>query len=103
VQANGQPLPRWLEHVAPNLLVGRPPADATSMALRVKILYSDGTFEMKDVRVDTTSGHISEIRQKGASLVVPFQSQFSTLGTLTDDDIGLLAIALSHDGDARGF
>ncbi|MEW5964335.1 MAG: Ig-like domain-containing protein, partial [Pseudomonadota bacterium] len=96
LQANGEPLPAWLERVGASVLIGQRPADLNALALRITVLYSDGSFETKEVEVDAISGEIEALAAKrGASLPVPFTEQFAVQVPLNDDDVAELARALA--------
>jgi hypothetical protein len=96
VQANGEPLPGWLERPSDGLLVGQRPANLDQLTLRITVLYTDGTFETKEVRIDTHSGEIEPMQAKrGASLPVPFTEQFAVQVPLDDDDVAELGRALA--------
>jgi len=91
LQADGERLPGWLSRAAPDMLIGERPADVTSIALRIKVIYSDGTIETKTLEIDTHTGAMKLLPDKGALNVVPFHKQFSVLTEADDATIDALA------------
>ncbi len=94
LQANGAPLPDWLERAGPDMLLGEHPADVASVKLRVNVLYSDGSFETKDVEIQTKTGEIQPYKANDAARAVPFESQFADVRDLPQAEIESLATFL---------
>lgn len=91
-QANGQPLPGWLDRAGASLLIGQRPANIESIDLRVTVIYTDGTFEEKAVRIETMSGDIKPVAlQRGASLGRPIWEQFAVIERVTEEGTRELA------------
>ena len=100
-QANGQPLPGWLERVGNGRLIGVRPANVEHVDLKVTIIYTDGSFEEIAVEIDTATGHIKPLElQRDARAVRPFSEQFALREFATEDDIADLAQMLRAEGPA---
>ncbi len=56
LQADGRPLPGWLERLGDDVLIGKHPADLDHVGLRITALYSDGSTETRMVSIATASG-----------------------------------------------
>lgn len=91
LQGNGEPLPRWLGRVGDDTLIGEAPLDVESIKLRIKILFSDGTFETKTIEVRTDTGEMQHVKQDASFNVVPFTSQFVERFAMTDEQAEELA------------
>jgi hypothetical protein len=83
-QANGQPLPAWLDRAGASLLIGQRPANVESFGLKVTVVYTDGTFEEKSVRIETMSGDIQTAPQRDSNLGRPFWQQFGMIERVTE-------------------
>ena len=91
-QANGRPLPGWLDRAGKGLLVGLRPADIANVELKVTVMFSDGTFEEVAARIDVVSGKIQTLElQRDAFLGRPFSDQFALKDVATEEDISDLA------------
>jgi VCBS repeat-containing protein len=94
-EANGKPLPAWLDRAGPSLLVGQRPVELDHVDLRVTVVYTDGSFEEKAIRIETISGEIKPISlHRESSLPKPFAEQFVRTDTMTLEDAESLARAL---------
>ena len=76
MQANGAPLPNWLERAGDDLLIGRRPADTDQITLKIIVIYVDGTSEEKSVAVSSASGEIRPIAGPRSVEVPTFADQF---------------------------
>jgi hypothetical protein len=78
MQANGEPLPAWLNRLRGGMFVGERPADVEMLKLRVTVIYSDGSTETKYFEIETVSGELKPLKAgRGAGLAVPFHEQFA--------------------------
>ena len=85
MQANGEPLPGWLERIGAGVLMGERPADLETLELKLTVIYSDGSYETKGVAIETISGEIKPLLVKEAAMPLPFQAQFAVSAPLTED------------------
>ncbi len=90
-QGNGEPLPDWLRRLDDDTLIGEMPADVESITLRIKILFSDGTFETRTIEIRADSGEINSVNDEAGFNVAPFTSQFEERHALTDEQAAGLA------------
>jgi hypothetical protein len=97
MQANGAPLPGWLERMDNSVLIGERPANVDRIGLRITIIYSDGSSESRSVLIETTSGEIKPIEQKRTDRVLPFFEQFASVTPFNDDDVEGLGALLMLD------
>ena len=101
-QANGRPLPGWLDRAGKGLLVGLRPADVANVELKVTIMYSDGSFEEVAARIDVVSGKIQTLElQRDARWGRPFSEQFALKDVATEEDISDLAEMLRSNTAKR--
>ena len=85
-------MPGWLDRAGASLLIGQRPANIESIDLRVTVIYTDGTFEEKSVRIETMSGDIKPVAlQRGANLGRPFWEQFAVIERVTEEGTRELA------------
>ena len=91
LQADGAPLPGWLDRAGGGLLIGQRPANLDHVDLRVIVIYDDGTSETKDVRIEATTGEIKPLAGRRADLPAPFLEQFAIARLATDDGVRGLA------------
>ena len=97
MQADGKPLPSWLDRAGPDVLIGRRPADLDFVSLRVTVLFTDGTSESKEVRIETMSGEIKPLALLRSGEAAPlFPAQFAAIEILSDDETRQLAEALER-------
>ena len=66
MQADGRPLPGWLDRAGPQVLIGERPADVEVIKLRVIAILSDGTSIERDVVIQANSGEIKPLNEKRA-------------------------------------
>ena len=95
LQADGAPLPGWLERLSNETLMGERPANIDTISLKVVIIYSDGTSETKSVASETMSGEIKPIAEIRAEQVLPFTHQFSSAPSVPAEAIDDLAALLA--------
>ena len=61
MQADGRPLPVWLDRVGSQVLMGERPANSEVVSLRVVAILSDGSTIERNVLIQTTSGEIQPL------------------------------------------
>ena len=64
MQADGKPLPVWMERVGKDLVAGKWPVDQDIVDLKVIALLSDGTTITRDVHIQTNTGEIQPLEQQ---------------------------------------
>jgi Bacterial Ig domain len=64
MQADGKPLPAWMERVGKDLVAGKWPVDQDIVDLKVIALLSDGTTITRDVHIQTNTGEIQPLEQQ---------------------------------------
>ncbi|HRD78057.1 MAG TPA: Ig-like domain-containing protein, partial [Hyphomicrobiaceae bacterium] len=85
MRADGGPMPGWLDRIGLDLLIGQRPADVDRIALRIIIIFGDGTTELKDVEIDTMSGEIKTLGPgKRADVRLPFMDQPAAGSMISD-------------------
>jgi hypothetical protein len=96
-QANGQPLPNWLDRAGKSLVIGQRPPNIDRLDLSVTVIYTDGSFEEKAVQIDTKSGDIKllELKQE-ANLNRTFSEQFTVKSPATEQEVTDLAEILKR-------
>ncbi len=96
-QANGQPLPNWLDRAGKSLVIGQRPPNIDRLDLSVTVIYTDGSFEEKAVQIDTKSGDIKllELKQE-ANLNRTFSEQFTVKSPATEQEVTDLAEMLKR-------
>ncbi len=96
VQANGKPLPAWLDRAGPSVLIGERPVDVEAIRLRIIALLSDGTTVERDVEIQTVSGEIKPYTAKHVAVVPLFSDQLRTQTEQDGSDIESLLKALAR-------
>ena len=94
LQANGAPIPGWLDRVGSDLLIGQRPADVDAISLKIIVIYADGSFETKTVRIETMSGEINPMPEQRRAEALPFLQQFAARDQLAGEDWEEVAKAL---------
>jgi large repetitive protein len=95
MQADGRPLPAWLDR-AGQTLQGHRPADAETLKLKVIGILSDGTTVERDVVIQTISGEIQPLAgAKRADLAPLFSDQLRTYAEAPDAAFDRLQLALA--------
>jgi hypothetical protein len=91
MQADGRPLPDWLERVGAGLLAGKRPANSETLNLRVIAVLSDGTSETREVTIRTNSGEIQPL-SPGKHTEVPtrFSHHLRSTAMLTGGEVNTL-------------
>jgi large repetitive protein len=95
MQADGRPLPAWLNR-AGQTLQGHRPADTETLQLKVIGILSDGTTIERDVVIQTISGEIQPLAgAKRAELAPTFSDQLRTFAEAPDVAFDRLQLALA--------
>ena len=58
MQADGKPLPAWLDRVGRDMVAGKWPVDQDTVDLRVTAILSDGESITREVTIQTNTGEI---------------------------------------------
>ncbi len=97
-QADGTPLPDWLDRAGTNLLIGRRAADLDTLKLRVEAVYSDGSIVVEEVKIDTATGEIQPLKngRQGSAAPALFSDQFRSKPMLTPDQVQGLGRAIAR-------
>jgi hypothetical protein len=61
MQADGRPLPGWMDRVGPGLIAGKWPVNQETFNLRVIAILSDGATITRDVTIQTNTGEIKPL------------------------------------------
>ena len=94
-QANGKPLPSWLDRAGRDLVVGKWPVSIDTVDLNVTAILSDGSTISRQVRIQTNSGEIQPIEmQKSGALPRTFSDELRMHASLPRGDMSRLAAAL---------
>ena len=96
LQANGQPLPGWLDRAGSQVLIGERPVDVEAIRLRVIAVLSDGTTVERDVEIQTMSGEIKPIVLKQTDAAPLFSDQLRAQTQREDTNIQELLRALGR-------
>ena len=97
LQADGRPLPQWLDRAGPEVLIGQRPADVEQINLRVIAILSDGTTIEREVTVQTNSGEIQPFKPgKRAEIAPLFSEQLAQRLLLDSKERDELALALAE-------
>jgi hypothetical protein len=64
MQADGKPLPKWMDRVGKDLVAGKWPVDQDTVDLKVIAILSDGTTITRDVHIQTNTGEIQPLRDR---------------------------------------
>ncbi len=96
MQADGRPLPDWLDYTGQGVLIGRHPVDIDNVRLRVTAILSDGSSVSREVEIQTMSGEIqSLVPGKRSELPRFFTEQLRTQGMLNPAQVTSLADAIA--------
>ena len=96
MQADGRPLPGWLDRAGAQVLIGERPVDVEEIKLRVIAILSDGTTIERSVVIQTMSGEIKPLEDKRANVVPLFTDQLRTEATRGDAEFDNLLKALGR-------
>ena len=66
MQADGRPLPSWLDRVGGDLIVGKHPPSVETIELRVTAILPDGTTVTRHVTIQTSTGEIQPMKERRA-------------------------------------
>ena len=95
-QADGSPLPDWLERPSNDLVQGRRAANAEVVDLTVTAIFADGREITQNMRVQAVTGDIKPLPERRADLRPRlFAEQFDLSPMLTAQEGRLLADALT--------
>jgi large repetitive protein len=95
MQADGRPLPAWINRTG-QTLQGHRPADTETLQLKVIGMLSDGTTIERDVIIQTMSGEIQPLTAlKRADLAPTFSEQLRTFAEAPDVAFDRLQLALA--------
>jgi large repetitive protein len=95
MQADGRPLPAWLDRNG-QTLTGHRPADIETLKLKVIGILSDGSTIERDVIIQTISGEIGPLAgSKRADLAPTFSEQLRTYADAQDVAFDRLQLALA--------
>jgi large repetitive protein len=96
MQADGRPLPGWLDRVGTNVLMGERPVNVEDVRLRVIALMSDGTTLERDVVIQTSSGEIQPLADGKRADVMPlFTEQLRQFAQADNTEFERLLTALA--------
>ena len=78
------------------MLIGQRPADVDQVRLKITVIYHDGSFEERAIKIETKSGVLSQIElNRDASLTRPFIEQFEKSEQVTAEGTEALADLLA--------
>ncbi|MGL4525595.1 MAG: Ig-like domain-containing protein, partial [Aestuariivirga sp.] len=97
-QADGTPLPEWLDRAGRDLLIGERSANEEIIKIRVEAIYSDGTVVVQEVKIETATGEIQPLTpgKQGSLAPALFGDQFNARPMLTTDQIQSLGRAIAR-------
>ena len=96
MQADGRPLPAWLNQAGGNILLGEHPVDVEKVQLHVIAIMSDGTTLERDVEIQTMSGEIQPLKESKRSEAMPlFTEQLRNFAEREQNDFEKLVEALA--------
>lgn len=99
MQADGKPLPIWLDRAGGDLLIGNRPIDSEELKLRVIARLSDGTTIERHVVIQSVTGEIQPLQlERRADLAPIFTDQLERETRRASVDIDSLAAALADRG-----
>ena len=95
LQANGRPLPGWLDRSARDTFFGTIPPDVREVSLKIVAILNDGRTIERDIRIDLETGEASQVRAAAPAGRPPlFQENFVPPPVLPDADLDALGEAL---------
>ncbi|MGI9422698.1 MAG: cadherin-like domain-containing protein, partial [Hyphomicrobiaceae bacterium] len=98
-QADGRPLPQWLDRIDRGTLMGERPADLEQVGLRVTVVYNDGTNDTRTVEIQTHSGEIQPVlEQRAPHAPKLFDDQFNPTEIPADGSLEALSDLLIKKG-----
>jgi hypothetical protein len=68
-QANGQPLPSWLDRAGESLVIAQRSVNVDHVDLSVTVIYTVGSFEKKIVQIDTMLGDVKLLEPRSEANV----------------------------------
>ncbi len=96
VQANGKPLPSWLDEASDGFLIGERPVNVERIEIRVIAVLEDGTTIEKDVVIDTVAGDVKPLASsQRTELPAMFSKQFAAATKLNGAEVEALARVLT--------
>jgi hypothetical protein len=96
MQADGRPLPSWLDRAGGQVLIGERPADVEFIKLRVIAILTDGTSIERDVIIQANSGEIKPLNEKRAEAPALFSDELKAKAGQSDDAFDELLNALGR-------
>ncbi|MCV9937307.1 hypothetical protein OIU35_13165 [Boseaceae bacterium BT-24-1] len=95
LQANGRPLPSWLERAGRDMIVGEVPIDLDEVRLKIIAVLADGQSTERNIAVDQSTGEI-RLSPDDLSWSRPplFQERFAVSHEFSDAEIKILAETL---------
>jgi hypothetical protein len=100
MQGNGEPLPSWISKIGSDLLIGTPATDLETLVLRIKVLFSDGTYETRTIEINIKTGEVSKHIQRDVQLVPEFGTQLAIIGQPSALELDELGRWLKSSGPA---
>ena len=102
---DGSPAPKWLERLASNVFMGRPPSDIERLDLLVRITRQDGTVIDRPISVDVQTGNLHDRSNEAA---VPVGGKIEPHANLHQKNVTLLFTqqvrqASAPPGDTTGL
>jgi VCBS repeat-containing protein len=96
MQADGRPLPGWLDRAGANVLIGERPVDVEEIKLHVIAVMSDGSTIERDVVIQTNSGEIQPLKDTKRTDVMPlFSDQLRQFAERDETEFERLLTALA--------
>ncbi len=103
LQADGRPLPDWLERAGKDIVVGDMPVDLDEIRLKIVAILADGSSTERNIIVDLSTGEIRPAPdQLGWSRPPIFQESFALSSEFTEAQLAFLAEALRDNDTANG-
>lgn len=96
MRADGQPLPDWLNRAGTDVLLGQRPADVAAVELRIVGILSDGTTIERGVTIQTSTGEIKPLNDRGANATPLFTEQLQAENNASNAQFDQLLKALSR-------
>jgi hypothetical protein len=97
MQADGRPLPAWLDNTGQGTLIGRNPVDIEMIKLRVVAVLDDGSTVVREVEIQTSTGEIQPLAAGRQTMLAPtFRQQLQSIPQLTPDQTEGLATAIGR-------
>ncbi|MFM1813783.1 MAG: hypothetical protein RLZ98_478, partial [Pseudomonadota bacterium] len=79
LQADGRPLPVWVNQANPGLLLAEPPAEGGAIEVLIAAIHADGTITERAVIIQLSTGEVQSIPLDGGNRPASFDEQMRSM------------------------